>query len=145
MIRLINLLHPTYLSSTTPKFELRGDYTAKVVSVYDGDTCQVVLLHGSYGLKRFSLRIVGIDTPEMKGGTPETKAAAVVARDRLRALVLNKVVVLKLEGNDKYGRLLGDIVVPSSSLCASTVLVSTLMIDEGLANPYDGGTKTGFA
>lgn len=55
---------------------------AKVVRVYDGDTFYVNIdkVHSLFG-EELGIRVAGIDTPEMRGGTPESKALAILARD----------------------------------------------------------------
>ena len=55
---------------------------AKVVRVYDGDTFYVNIdkVHSLFGAE-LGIRVKGIDTPELKGGTPETKAQGILARD----------------------------------------------------------------
>ena len=47
-------------------FDLKGrEFTAKVVDVYDGDTCSIVIrLNNEWN--KFKLRALGYDTPEMK-------------------------------------------------------------------------------
>lgn len=47
--------------------------SAKVVSVYDGDTCDLVIIRNG-GLERFKSRLLGINSPEMSTGTPAKKA-----------------------------------------------------------------------
>ena len=68
--------------------------------------------------------------------------AAKRAKARLEDLVLNKIVVLKSHGFDKYGRVLGELYLNSSNLRSS---VNAIMISEGHGYPYDGGTKRGFS
>ena len=47
--------------------------SAKVVSIYDGDTCDLVIIRNG-SLERFQSRLLGIDTPEIKtGGTQALK------------------------------------------------------------------------
>lgn len=55
---------------------------AKVVRVYDGDTFYVNIdkVHSLFG-EELGIRVKGIDTPELKGGTPESKALGIKARD----------------------------------------------------------------
>lgn len=104
-----------------------------VVKVYDGDTITVVAklkLDGSPYYK-FSVRLNGIDTPEMRG--PD-RDKAVLARDALSSLVLHKIVRLENVKTEKYGRLLADIYVDE-------IHVNSWLIQEGYAKPYFGGKK----
>ena len=83
-------------------------YKARVVSVYDGDTITVDIdlglstwLHGS------SIRLFGIDTPELRG---EERSAGLAARDHLRSLLpANTPIILRTikDHTEKYGRYLG--------------------------------------
>lgn len=164
MLQIHQLCAPNSISNKTPRFALKGRYHAKVVDVYDGDTCQIVLWVGMclggltnyVGVRRFTLRIEGIDAPEMKDDSEEVRRRAVVARDYLRQLILDRNVVVVLKGTEKYGRLLGRIEVYRTamcftgcclddmcrSLCCSSKLdVSQEMIDEGHAKAYDGGRR----
>ena len=107
---------------------------AKVVKVYDGDT--VTIATNLYGeIYRFSVRLNGIDTPEMKSKNENVKLRAQKAKNALSSLVLDKIVELKNVGYDKYGRILADIYIEN-------IHVNNWMIAEGHAIEYDGGHKT---
>jgi endonuclease YncB( thermonuclease family) len=116
------------------KFSLDGLIVhAKCVDVYDGDTCQCIFfLHGEP--TRFSIRILGIDTPELRTGMHKEEAKE--ARDVLRTLILDNIVKLHCHKWDKYGRLLADIETIDG------VNVSAYMIQQGHAVAYDGGKKS---
>ena len=66
---------------TTEKFVPPISY-GKVVKVYDGDTITVAtpLDNTRAPIYHFSVRLRGIDSPEIRGKTPEEKAAALKAR-----------------------------------------------------------------
>lgn len=104
--------------------------SGKVVKVYDGDTLTVgaILYEVAY---RFSVRLNGIDTPELKG---PHKEKAILARDELSKLVMNQVVHLKNVGTEKYGRLLADVYF-------GDIHVNQWMKDKGHAVEYHGGKK----
>ena len=109
--------------------------SAKVLKVYDGDTITIGFsLYGS--LYRTQVRLLGIDTPELKGATEEERAKARAAKDALSELILGKVVLLRnTKTKDKYGRLLADLML-------GEVFVNSYMLEEGFARPYDGKTKS---
>ena len=116
-------------------------YNAYVVSVYDGDTITVILDMGMGVQKKAKCRMYGIDTPELRGKTAKEKTAAKVARDRLRELINEKTVLLQsLTKPDKYGRLLVKVWIDDGA-----VLVNDLLVEEGLARPYDGGKKASWS
>lgn len=110
-----------------------------VVKVYDGDTITIVsqLPYPESPYFRFSVRLAGIDTPEMKGKSENEKIKAVQARDALSALILNKCIQLQNVTTEKYGRLLADVYLDNLHL-------NKWMIDKGFAVPYNGGTKSAW-
>ncbi len=102
-------------------------YQAIVVSVYDGDTVRAHIDFG-FGLWGHNqpLRLLRINTPEIRGGTAETKAAGIKARDRLRELVLGKEVIIRTFKSGKYGRYLAEIYLDGLN-------INDQMVEEGLA------------
>ena len=108
----------------------------QVIKVYDGDSITIAayLPMDSSPLFRFSVRLNGIDTPEIKGKNEDEKTAAKAARDALSKLILHKEIVLKNVGTEKYGRILADVYL--DDLC-----VNDWLIKEHYAVKYDGGTK----
>ena len=114
--------------------------TGKVVKVYDGDTITIgarMEIEGkeTKNLYQFSVRLNGIDTPELKTKNPTEKSRAILARDDLSNMILGKVVTLTDVSYDKYGRILANV------KDASGVDMSQWMIEKGHAVSYDGGTK----
>lgn len=105
----------------------------KVIKVYDGDTITIgsILLNKPY---RFSVRLRGIDTPEMKGGNAHEKELAIKARDELSKRIMNKIVKLKNIETEKYGRILADVYLEEECM-------NEWLINEGHAKKYDGGHK----
>ena len=128
-------------SSKTNKFSLNGYKTyAKCVYVYDGDTVHVVFkMPNSSECFKWVIRMMGIDTPEMKTKNLPEKAKAVQSRDFLKGKILDKVVILDCLEFDKYGRLLGNIFLEGEEQS-----LSQQMIANGHAKAYDGGTKEGW-
>jgi len=150
------------------KFELRGTYKARLVKIYDGDTHTYVINYNQndksclnlpkYGV--FNIRVLGIDTPEIKTKNPIEKTRALLARDRafelltsvaiigknlsnkdlLKILNDNKYyVTLFCEKNDKYGRTLANVKTNKG------FDLGMILIAEKLAVPYFGGHKPEFA
>jgi len=80
----------------------------RVIKVYDGDTITIVnyLPNTEAPLYRFSVRLLGIDCPEMKTSDSNEHKVAIIARDKLSDLILHKIVELKNVSKDKYGRIL---------------------------------------
>ena len=66
---------------------------AYVIKVYDGDTITVASkLNNSSLIYRFSIRLAGIDTPEIKTDNKIEHERALFVRDRLSDLILNKII-----------------------------------------------------
>ncbi len=104
---------------------------------YDGDTCTVSLpgVHRLFG-DHISVRIAGIDTPEIKGKCEQEKALAATARDLVnRMLAHASTINLEDLGRDKYFRVLARITVDGQDVGAE-------LLSLGLAVPYNGGGKT---
>ena len=106
---------------------------------YDGDTCYVIAPSLPESLQKMSVRVLGIDTPEIRGGCDKEKALAkqgrVVANREFRAAKLIEFRDLKW---DKYGgRVLSNVYLDGE-------LYAQKLIDSGLARAYDGGTKKGW-
>lgn len=136
--------------------------TVRVVDIYDGDTCTVVIKFNNEFFKH-TVRLCGIDTCEMKSKDDNNKNNAINARNRLYELVtkcklepkngssknysrneirklLNSNVYLchlKIKSLDKYGRFLANMYCDENS----TESFSDIMLKEHLAYNYDGGTK----
>jgi len=107
-----------------------------VIKVYDGDTITIAskLPYPNSLLYRFSVRLNGIDCPEIKGKTDNEKRCAQVAKKLMSDLVLEKVVILKNVQTEKYGRILADVYI-------NDIHVNQYMLDKRVAVKYDGGTK----
>lgn len=106
-------------------------------SVYDGDTFYVDIPSCDITIfcQHIPVRVRGVDCPEMKGGSPETKARAKQAKVFTQKFLSNSKISLQNCTRDKYFRLLCDVVVNNKSLTQE-------LIKNSLGVPYNGGTKT---
>ena len=110
----------------------------------DGDTIDVVIDLGFDLYKKERVRIAGVDTPEKRTRDKEEKALGLDAtnwlKDKLEGAISgDDDLVIRTElvgGVGKYGRLLGWCYIGDSA-----VSLNEMMIEEGYAWPYDGGTK----
>lgn len=114
----------------------------KVIKVYDCDTITIATkfpylttLNESNIMYRFHVRLLGIDTPEMKTKNEDEKSIAQLAQKTLSDLILNKNITLKNTSLDKYGRILANVYTESG------VELSSWAITSRFAVSYDGGTK----
>jgi micrococcal nuclease len=118
------------------------EYRAKVNRVVDGDTVDIDIELGfDIVLTGQRVRIMGIDTPESRTSDKVEKIFGLAAKNRLKEL-LGKTAILKTQiekdGDDakgKFGRILADFVAPDGRM------VTEIMIEEGHAVPYFGGSK----
>lgn len=108
----------------------------KVIKVYDGDTITIAskLPYSKSEMYRFSVRLNGIDCPEIKGKTEDERECAQLVKQELSNLLMGNVVELKNLQNEKYGRILADVYINGMN-------INNYMIERRLAVKYDGGTK----
>ena len=108
----------------------------KVIKVYDGDTITIAALlpYEDSVLYRFSVRINGIDCPELKTKNKDEKSCAIMAKNLIMEKAMDKIVSLENIQTEKYGRILADVICDGDSL-------GELLINARLAIKYDGKTK----
>ena len=122
-------------------------YNFRVVEinrVVDGDTIDVTIDLGFDLFKKERVRVAGVDTPEKRTRDLEEKELGIEATNWLKekldgAITGDDDLVIRTElvgGMGKYGRLLGWLYIGDSELS-----LNELMIEEGYAWSYDGGTK----
>ena len=110
----------------------------------DGDTIDVTIDLGFDLYKKERVRIAGVDTPEKRTRDLEEKALGIDATNWLKAKLTETIkgdeeLLIRTElkgGVGKYGRLLGWLYIGDA-----TISLNELMIEEGYAWAYDGGTK----
>lgn len=147
-------------------FTLNGIETyGKVVELYDGDTCKIIMIVNNT-IQKFNCRLIGLDTPEMKPSLSKPNRDQEIinahkCRNKLLQLstdcnydidtimkkqdcqnLLNtnkKIIKIKCHEFDKYGRLL--VTLQADNLTKS---INQILIDESYAKAYDGGTKEQF-
>jgi len=116
----------------------------KIVKVLDGDTIDVLIDLGFDLFKKERVRIAGVDTPEKRTRDLEEKELGIDATNWLKSKLTETIkgdeeLIIRTElkgGVGKYGRLLGWLYVGDASIS-----LNELMIEEGYAWAYDGGTK----
>lgn len=140
-----NQPHPTIPKNELENYEYKNTRVfippisvAYVCKVYDGDTFTIATKFpwDKVNVYRFSVRVKGIDCPEMKTTDMNEKEVALLAKAELVSLVQsnNNWVVLENIIYDKYGRLCADVYIGETHL-------AEYMIKKRLAVAYDGGTK----
>jgi len=109
----------------------------RVIKVYDGDTITiacVIACDQKKTLYRMSVRLKGIDTPEIKTHDVNEYEVAMLAKTSLSKLIKGKMIRLVNTENDKYGRLLADVYLGELHL-------NQWLLDQHFAVAYDGGKK----
>ena len=139
---------------STPELSINGLKSyGRLIDIYDGDTIKVILpTFDSY--YKFTIRLNGIDTCEIRSKDKVLQDNALKARDRLFELLTNNKVNNKndikniLESDvhlvwveccnkDKYGRILANIYKNKDTEKS----VSEILLEEKLAYKYEGKTK----
>ena len=111
-------------------------YNATLDRIVDGDTFDCILDLGfDVKLHKQRVRLAGIDTPESRTRDLEEKKLGLAAKERLQELCVGKLKIKSL-GKGKYGRILG---IPYTEDGQD---ICQMLIDEGHAVEYHGGTKT---
>lgn len=114
-----------------------ADLTMPVKGVYDGDTFYSELCALPDPLKSVSIRIIGIDTPEIRTTCASEKVKGYEAKAYLEKLLSgqSEILVKNVEWDKYGGRIDGDVFLPDGTS------VAVKMIESGLARPYTGGTR----
>ena len=118
------------------------DLKAKVIEIYDGDTCTIEtefpgVVHRDSStplLIKFKVRMMGYDTPELRTRNLNEKRLGYICKQVLSNKILNEDVTIKCKSLDKYGRLLGTIICKNED-------INEYMIVNNYGMTYDGGTK----
>lgn len=146
----------------TSFFTLSGIITiARLVDVYDGDTVTCIFPIFGDNYFKFNLRLMGIDTAELKNHDQVAKQKALEARHKILTVCCNNYNLNKdchrddiqnylIENEtfvwiecfdfDKYGRVLAN-VYPKDKGKMSDVSLSDVLLESKLAYAYDGGKK----
>ena len=103
---------------------------------YDGDTCTFTIsgVHPLFG-EKISVRIAGIDTPEIKGKCLKEIALAMQARNLVRRMLgqARRIDLLDAE-RGKYFRIVARVLADGKD-------IGHILIDRGMAVAYDGGEE----
>jgi len=118
---------------------ITGPVAAKVIKVYDGDTFTVEAYPWPGLEAKASVRVNGVDTPEIRGKCEEEMLKAIVARDFVKWLILGETVFLQNVKHGKYaGRVVADVKLEGGGNLADKI------INQGLGREYHGGAREGW-
>jgi micrococcal nuclease len=109
------------------------EYKAKVLRVYDGDTFLADIDLGfGFSLKEKFIRLMGVDTPEIKTKDSEEKKFGELSKKFAETFFKNNKneVVIKthihnvsLEGKEKFGRILAYVFDTSVNKCLNVEII----------------------
>lgn len=85
--------------------------TGKVVSISDGDTISII----DSGNVRHNIRLAGIDAPE------KSQKYGSASKDNLSKLVYMRTVSIEDKKRDKYGRIVGKVILDDVDVCLSQI------------------------
>ncbi|MEH6454782.1 MAG: thermonuclease family protein [Cocleimonas sp.] len=104
-------------------------YVKQIHNNYDGDTFRAYLGKKTY---HEPIRIVGVDTPELKGQCDYEIEKAIIAKKFLKDVLSHaNNIVLVNPGRDKYDRVLATVLVDGNDL-------SQMIIDSGHGRAWRG-------
>ena len=137
MKKLAFLILPFLLLPSYSFAKSFGDFEGAIyIRNYDGDTVTFNLpgLHPIIG-EKISIRVNGIDTPEIKGKCEKEKYDAKQAQQMVADILKDtEQITLKNMERGKYFRIAADVIVDGENL-------GDLLVEAGMAARYDGGKK----
>ena len=131
------------------------EYNGTLVKVLDGDTIDCYIDLG-FDLKiKKRIRYMGIDTWESRTRDLDEKKKGLAAKARNKELLEAGVFKIVSFGTGKFGRVLGEIFVSPDAVghevaesvdrsSDGLVSINDILINEGHAYDYHGGTKKDF-
>ena len=131
------LLTPVMIVGQPPDSSYGTVSVSRIVRVIDGDTFVVDIdefpdLIG----KQISIRVNGIDTPELRGKCDNEKILAVKAKERVEALLkASDTIMLENLSRGSFFRIVADVIIDGVSL-------GEIILNEDLATPYRPGSES---
>ena len=134
MIRLFSIFICLFTNTIVSAAEyISGPILADVIRVRDGDSIDVVAKVWPGNEIRVSVRIRGIDAPELRARCSKEKRQAVAAREHLIYLLNGKPVhLLSISSGKYFGRVLANVTT------ANGMSIKENMLESGLVRPYRG-------
>jgi endonuclease YncB( thermonuclease family) len=127
---------PLETKASSPSQRSQAAHPAEVLRVLDGDTFEA-RVHLWPGLDvTTKVRLLGIDTPELKARCPAEREKAEAARAALTAILAEGAVEITQVKLDKFGGR-----VDADASTRQTPNVSAAMLAKGLARNYAGGRR----
>ena len=118
------------------------EYSAKLIKVVDGDTCDALIDLGFDTWVQKRIRFYGVDTWESRTRDLEEKAKGLEAKEFTKDLLENSdegKFAIRSHGVGKYGRVLGELFIKGHDKS-----VNDLLKENGHAYEYHGEKKKVF-
>ena len=116
-------------------------YKAEVLSVYDGDTVTLMIDQGMKHFARVKIRMIGINTPEIRTTDLEEKKRGYEAKEYLKSRIEGKTVIVHTLKKGRFARWLGVIWDYDENAEELGESLNDEMIRVGHAVAYDGGKR----
>ncbi|RDH84025.1 MAG: nuclease [endosymbiont of Galathealinum brachiosum] len=112
---------------------------SEVTSIYDADTFKVNIKGWPDVIgKRISVRVLGVDAPEIRGKCTSEKTAARLAKQfTVQFLRSGSYIELRNIKRGKYFRILADVFVDDQNLAKALIMAKH-------GRPYNGGKRQGW-
>ncbi|WP_417733137.1 thermonuclease family protein [Rosistilla oblonga] len=104
---------------------------------YDGDTFAVTMPGLPDDLARVSIRVRGVDAPEIKGRCEAEKRAAIDVREYTQEWLGNGYEICRPEWGKYGGRIVADVTQGERNLAQDLIV-------RGLGRVYNGGIRKGW-
>ena len=145
MRHYLELILAALLALAHPAHAAPAPFEVRFVSVYDGDTFNILVDQLPAPLNKMKVRLRDIDTPE-RGAKAKCGAEAAAAEEAklfLQELLKNAKTIAVIDPKwDKYGgRIDGDVQV---FYVGRKRLLTDLLVTSGHARRYDGGQRQGW-
>ena len=117
------------------------EYNCKIVKIVDGDTVDVDIDLGfGIWIKNERVRLYGIDAPESRTSDKEEKKYGLASKkfvSEMMPIGSYQILSTMKDGVGKYGRVLGDFVLPSYN----NQSLNEMMVEKHHAVKYHGQSK----
>lgn len=142
---ITTLILLTFISNTQakPKKYKYTDYQGRVTKIVDGDTVKAEAFLTDHLVWKTTVRLRGIDTPEIRGKCPAEKRMAKAAKAYLNSfLKVGDPIELRRVRKGKYaGRIIASLYYKDKS---RWVNVSQKLLNAGYGRAYYGGKRKGW-
>ncbi len=137
MTRGLRLLFLIVALATTGASSVPGPMPVEVLEVKDGDTLKVRVNIWLNQYVIVSVRVLGVDTPEMRAKCRKERIGAEAAKEFVKVITTEGVTLRNVKYGKYAGRVLAEVYVNDIDL-------AELLITNGLGRAYSGGKREGW-